>query len=74
MYFKDKHKNVKFLVSSDHQAWTRQALGGVDNVLFLPNGTKEIDMATLKLAANHSIITVGTSGWWIAKLTNVETA
>lgn len=63
-YFKTKHKNVLFVVGSNDIDWSRNALAQEKNVFFSTGNSAAEDIALLSLA-NHTIMSVGTFGWWI---------
>lgn len=63
-YFKTKHKNILFVVGSNDIAWSRRALAEEKNVYFSTGNAPAEDIALLSLA-NHTIISIGTYGWWI---------
>ncbi|KAK3100217.1 hypothetical protein FSP39_016453 [Pinctada imbricata] len=68
-YFKDKA--VQFLVMSDDYEWSSKHLKAEDTAVMEPND-KYVDLAVLTMC-NHSIITVGTFGWWGAYLAGGHT-
>lgn len=63
-YFKSRHKKVLFVVGSNDIDWSRKALDGEKNVYFSTGNAAAEDIALLSLA-NHTIISIGTYGWWI---------
>lgn len=63
-YFKTRHKTVLFVVGSTDIVWSRKALAGEKNVYFSTGNAPAEDIALLSLA-NHTIISIGTYGWWI---------
>ena len=71
-YFNENYSAVKFLIVSDDMVWCRKALGkrqDSSNVLFAPtDNPPEVDMALLT-SCNHTVMTVGSFGWWAAWLT-----
>ncbi|XP_041347213.1 galactoside 2-alpha-L-fucosyltransferase SEC1-like [Gigantopelta aegis] len=62
MYFTGKFINVLFVVCSDNLRWV-QANIKHPNVAFVHSRSPEVDMSVL-VQCNHTIITVGTFGWW----------
>ncbi|XP_056021611.1 galactoside alpha-(1,2)-fucosyltransferase 2-like isoform X3 [Ostrea edulis] len=52
------------LVGSNDIKWDEEALGAEENVYFSRGLSAAEDMALLSLA-NHTIMSVGTYGWWI---------
>ncbi|XP_061174162.1 galactoside alpha-(1,2)-fucosyltransferase 1-like [Saccostrea echinata] len=63
-YFRDKYENVLFIVGSNDIEWSKKALNRESNVYFSTGLSAAEDMALLSLA-NHTIMSVGTYGWWI---------
>ncbi|XP_041368866.1 galactoside alpha-(1,2)-fucosyltransferase 2-like isoform X2 [Gigantopelta aegis] len=61
-YFTKKFINVQFMVCSDNMTWT-QANIKHPNVVFVHGNSPEVDMSML-VQCNHTILTVGTFGWW----------
>ncbi|XP_041369524.1 galactoside 2-alpha-L-fucosyltransferase SEC1-like [Gigantopelta aegis] len=62
LYFTEKFINVLFVVCSDNLRWV-QANIKHPNVAFVHSRSPEVDMNVL-VQCNHTIITVGTFGWW----------
>ena len=78
-YFWSKYTKVNFIVCSDDMSWSKQNLKkGMFNydaeygTYFSPGKPPEWDIALLA-QWNHSIITVGTFGWWGAWFAGGET-
>ena len=81
-YFLSKYTNVHFIVCSDEIDWCRQnetylqkeMLNSIAkyDIHFSPGKSAEWDMALLA-QCNHSIVTVGTYGWWGAWFAGGET-
>ncbi|XP_033756902.1 galactoside 2-alpha-L-fucosyltransferase 2-like [Pecten maximus] len=71
-FFRASYKSPVFIVCSNDIPWSRTALGKYNDVYFAEGNKPEIDMALLTLT-NHTIMTVGTFGWWSAFLTNGTT-
>lgn len=67
-----QNKQTIFVVCSDSIDWCRDALQNRTDVVFVATGQPELDMAILSLC-DHSIITVGSFGWWAAWLANGTT-
>ena len=71
-YFREKFQNVLFLAytnpTSDDLLWRQNNVIGSD-VIHMRMFTAEVDMCSLT-KCNHSIITVGSFGWWAAWLVN----
>ncbi|KAK3082847.1 hypothetical protein FSP39_006972 [Pinctada imbricata] len=63
------YSRVIFLVCSDEILWAKKRLDKEPDVLFSEDNTAAEDLALLSLT-NHTIITVGTFGWWAAFFTN----
>lgn len=71
-YFRAKHKNPVFIVCSNDIPWARTTFEKYHDVYYSEGNKPETDMALLSLT-NHTIMTVGTFGWWSAFLTNGTT-
>ncbi|XP_060063901.1 galactoside alpha-(1,2)-fucosyltransferase 2-like [Ylistrum balloti] len=71
-YFRNKFSNVLFIVCSNDLKWVRAEFGTTSDVFITKGNTPATDMALLSMT-NHTIMTVGTFGWWISFLTNGET-
>ncbi|XP_062615902.1 galactoside alpha-(1,2)-fucosyltransferase 2-like [Saccostrea cucullata] len=63
-YFKTKYQNVLFIVGSNDIGWSKKALANETSVYYSTGNSPAEDMALLSLA-NHTIMSVGTFGWWI---------
>ncbi|XP_062581791.1 galactoside alpha-(1,2)-fucosyltransferase 2-like [Saccostrea cucullata] len=63
-YFKTKYQKVLFIVGSNDIGWSKKALANETNVYYSTGNSPAEDMALLSLA-NHTIMSVGTFGWWI---------
>jgi galactoside 2-L-fucosyltransferase 1/2 len=74
-YFRDLYPTVLFVIATNPQdsdrKWCQDNIQGNDTVL-VPVSSAAVDMAILS-SCDHSIITVGTFGWWAAWLTNGTT-
>ncbi|GAB6029659.1 fucosyltransferase 1 (galactoside 2-alpha-L-fucosyltransferase, H blood group) [Chamberlinius hualienensis] len=75
-YFRKKYSNVVFVVASDDMNWCIRHINNNAGDVYFVGGDKQlkpgVDMALLT-SCNHSIITIGTFGFWIAYLTGGET-
>ena len=73
-YVLSNYSKVQFVVCSDDIQWSKQNVknGSGYNVYFSAGKSAEWDMALLA-QCNHSIMTVGTFGWWGAWLAGGET-
>ncbi|XP_061182543.1 galactoside alpha-(1,2)-fucosyltransferase 2-like [Saccostrea echinata] len=63
-YFKKRYRHVVFVVGSNDIGWSKRALATEKNVYYSTGNSAAEDMALLSLA-NHTIVSVGTFGWWI---------
>lgn len=74
-YFRKKLKNCLFIVfmslSTDGLKWREKNIQGED-IVFAPTSKREVDMCALT-KCNHTILTVGSFGWWSAWLGNGRT-
>ncbi|XP_076084922.1 galactoside alpha-(1,2)-fucosyltransferase 2-like [Mytilus galloprovincialis] len=74
-YFRSKFKHVLFLAYTSYYwkdlLWREKHVGGSD-VVRMRVTSPEVDMCVLS-KCNHSIITVGSFGWWAAWLANGTT-
>ncbi|OWF38286.1 Galactoside 2-alpha-L-fucosyltransferase 3 [Mizuhopecten yessoensis] len=68
-YFRRKYKDVLFVVISDDILWTTNTLQKYDDVYIVTGNSGEVDMCLLTLT-NHTIMSVGTFGWFIGWMTN----
>ncbi|KAK3086219.1 hypothetical protein FSP39_015373 [Pinctada imbricata] len=65
--FRSLYKNCLFIIASDDIGWCHQTITS-DDAVFLPNGNPpELDMAILA-QCDHTLMTVGSYGWWVAWL------
>ena len=71
-FFRDMFKDVLFIVASNDFSWTYNTIGQEPDVYMLHGYSAAIEMAILA-RTNHTIMTVGTFGWWLAWLTNGKT-
>ena len=70
-YFRKKNKNVVFIVCSDSQDWVEQRMRYRNDVIVLPAASPQLHLAALTLC-NHTVMTVGTFGWWAGWLAGGE--
>ncbi|XP_063439659.1 galactoside alpha-(1,2)-fucosyltransferase 2-like [Mytilus trossulus] len=70
-YYANKYANVLFLVISDGMAWSKNNMPSHVPVEYISLGKREFDMASV-VACDHTIMTIGTFGWWIGYLTGGE--
>ncbi len=68
-YFSQKYSNSLFILSSDDKLWCQNNLKHIENLLITPIHLTSIEDFALLTFSQHSIITSGTFGWWIAFLT-----
>ncbi|XP_052092534.1 galactoside alpha-(1,2)-fucosyltransferase 2-like [Mytilus californianus] len=69
-YFKDRYQNIIFIVASNDMPWAKKYMPSDISVEFIQN-SDVVDMATLA-SCNHTIITVGSFGWWSGWLADGE--
>ncbi|GAB1610061.1 galactoside 2-alpha-L-fucosyltransferase 2-like [Argonauta hians] len=67
-HFGDRFHRILFVVCTNDLQWTRKYLTQ-PNVFIVENTTREVDMAIMA-SCNHTIITVGSYGWWSGWLAN----
>ncbi|CAC5359358.1 FUT1_2 [Mytilus coruscus] len=67
-YYAKRYASVIFLVISDGMDWSKNNMPSHVPVEFISLGKREFDMATV-VACDHTIMTIGTFGWWIGYLT-----
>lgn len=74
-YYRTKFKNCLFLVFTGHSKdavkWRAENINGSD-VIHVEANSRNVDMCALS-KCNHTIITVGSFGWWAAWLNNGNT-
>lgn len=74
-YFRKKYSNVVFLVyttrTPDDLQWREEHVVGND-VILMNMSAPEVDLCSLS-KCNHTIMTVGSFGWWAAWLANGTT-
>jgi len=72
-YYKDKFSGkVLFVICGDDTTWNRDTFGDLPNAVFCPGKKPALDMAIL-VQCEHSILSVGSFGWWSAWLANGTT-
>jgi len=77
-YFAERYQHVQFVVCSDYIHWCHDNLpaaagiGANVNIVFSENRSPEVDLAILA-QCNHTIMSVGSFGWWAAWLANGTT-
>ncbi|XP_041361735.1 galactoside alpha-(1,2)-fucosyltransferase 2-like [Gigantopelta aegis] len=72
-YFRRKYKNVTFIICSDEFKWTKSIIDIRHNdVIFMEGNSAVVDLALLS-TLDHTIMTIGTYGWWAGFLCNGET-
>ncbi|XP_052100850.1 galactoside alpha-(1,2)-fucosyltransferase 2-like isoform X1 [Mytilus californianus] len=68
-FFRNRFDKVLFIVCTNDLNWTSQIIGKEKDIYLTPAGNPaSVDMALLSLT-NHTVMTVGTYGWFIAWLT-----
>ncbi|XP_041374267.1 galactoside 2-alpha-L-fucosyltransferase SEC1-like [Gigantopelta aegis] len=70
-YFTNKFSKVIFLICSDSMDWVKSHFNS-SNIFYSVGNSPEVDMCLLS-SCNHSIMTVGTFGWWASFLADGET-
>ena len=74
-YFANRYQHVLFVVCSDSIEWSRSSLpvasdiGANVDIVFSENRLPEVDLAILS-QCNHTVMSVGSFGWWAAWLAN----
>ncbi|XP_062587426.1 galactoside alpha-(1,2)-fucosyltransferase 2-like [Saccostrea cucullata] len=71
-FFQEKYQDVLFIVCGNGVAWAREVMKSYERVHFVNDISPPRDMALLT-RTHHTIMTVGTFGWWIGWLTNGTT-
>ena len=66
-YFKQQTRNVNFVVVSNDIKWCKTNLNVYPRMAFFSNNSAAVDLALLS-SCQHTIISVGTFGWWGAWL------
>jgi galactoside 2-L-fucosyltransferase 1/2 len=68
-YYRKKYANCRFVVGSDDKVYAQKNLGNLSDVIVLPSWLSVGgDLAALCLC-EHTILTAGSYGWWVAWLT-----
>ncbi|XP_060085024.1 galactoside alpha-(1,2)-fucosyltransferase 2-like [Ylistrum balloti] len=74
-YFRDKYNNTLFLIFTNPNPpdikWCKQYINGSD-VVHMKANAREIDMCAIS-QCNHTVMTVGTFGWWASWINKGET-
>ena len=68
-YYRNHYNNVQFVICSDDIHWCMDNIPPSNDVTFSLSGDYKFDLVLLS-RCNHSIMTVGTFGWWGSWLTN----
>lgn len=68
-YFSQQYSNSLFILSSDDKLWCQNNFKHIENLLITPINLTPIEDFALLTFCQHTIITSGTYGWWIAFLT-----
>lgn len=71
-YFYEHFPAVIFIVCSNDMHWSRRNTLSIYNIEFIEGNSPEVDMSVLSLC-DHTIMTVGTFGWWSAWLAGGQT-
>jgi galactoside 2-L-fucosyltransferase 1/2 len=72
LYYKRRYNGVLFIVASaQDDEWAVKHMPITPPSEFITTGVREVDMAILA-SCDHSIITVGSFGWWTGWSTNGE--
>ncbi|XP_074657350.1 galactoside alpha-(1,2)-fucosyltransferase 1-like [Tubulanus polymorphus] len=66
------YDNVFYVICSDDLKWCRKNFGSMPNKAFCPGTDRLVDLAILS-KSNHSILTIGSFGFWAAFLANGTT-
>lgn len=66
-YMRMRYTNIQFIFFSDDIEWCKSHFGLLDNVHFSEGNSAEVDLVALG-QCNHTIMTVGSYGWWGAWL------
>jgi galactoside 2-L-fucosyltransferase 1/2 len=67
-HFQAKYRSVIFVIVSDDKQYCRKVFGQNKNVLLTPDSFSAADDLATLTVCEHSILTVGTFGWWGAFL------
>ncbi|XP_078080079.1 galactoside alpha-(1,2)-fucosyltransferase 2-like [Mustelus asterias] len=75
-YFRNKYKNVVFAVTSNGMDWSKQNIDNSKGDVFFSDDPKQSSTANdiaILAHCNHTIMTVGTFGYWAGYLAGGET-
>ncbi|XP_023235997.1 galactoside 2-alpha-L-fucosyltransferase 2-like [Centruroides sculpturatus] len=72
-YFKNKYKNILFLLVSDDRKWCIKQFSNLPDVIITKEPPEPAYDLALLAHCNHSIITYGTFGFWGAYLAGGDT-
>ena len=67
-YYEAKYQNLIFVVCSDDMKWSRKYLENRNTTVIFSEGHEAVEDLAILSYCNHSVITVGTFGWWAAWL------
>ena len=69
-FFEAKYENLIFIVCSDDMEWSKKVLGKrpTTATVVFSEGHEAIEDLAILSYCNHSVVTVGTFGWWGAWL------
>lgn len=70
--FRANHSNVLFIVGADEMDWCQENMKGDDIRFIKPGNRAEVDIAIM-MRCNHTLMTVGSYGWWTAWMNNGKT-
>ncbi|CAH1796330.1 unnamed protein product [Owenia fusiformis] len=71
-YFRNKYGNVAFIICSDTPSWTKEIFRSQADAYFCPGRSPASDLAILS-NCDHTIMSVGTFGFWAGWLVNGTT-
>ncbi|XP_038635729.1 galactoside alpha-(1,2)-fucosyltransferase 2-like [Scyliorhinus canicula] len=75
-YFRNKYKNAVFVVTSNGMDWSKENIDNSKGDVFFSDNPKQsspADDITLLAHCNHTIMTIGTFGYWAGYLAGGET-
>ncbi|XP_067825061.1 galactoside alpha-(1,2)-fucosyltransferase 2-like [Heptranchias perlo] len=75
-YFRNKYKDVVFVVTSNGMDWCKKNIGDSKGDVFFSDDSKESSAAqdfSILAHCNHTIMTIGTFGFWAGYLAGGET-
>ncbi|XP_072343300.1 galactoside alpha-(1,2)-fucosyltransferase 2-like [Scyliorhinus torazame] len=75
-YFRNKYKNVVFVVTSNGMDWSKENIDNSKGDVFFSDDPKQsspADDIAILAHCNHTIMTVGTFGYWVGYLAGGET-